>query len=72
MKLETAMRKFKNQWLAFEYKDEAKNEGQVLYHEKTRRALSKKLDLRKVRNKVYITFTGQLLPKNCSILFPIL
>ena len=72
MRLKSAKRRFRNQWLAFEYTNEAKDEGEVIIHEKTRRALYRKLDLKKAKSKVYITFSGPLLPKNCSILFRVL
>ena len=69
MKLKTAKRKFKAQWLAFKYTNEAKDEGQVLLHDKDRKALYKKLDLKKAGGKVYVTYTGPLIPKEYSILF---
>ena len=53
MKLKSAKRKFKNQWLAFKYTNESKDEGQVLLHEKTRKTLYQKLDLKKAGGKVY-------------------
>jgi hypothetical protein len=69
MKLETAKRKYHNQWIAFKYSNESKNEGEVLIHTKNRKTLYKKLDMAKAGGKVYLTFCGQMLPKNCSILF---
>ena len=69
MKLESAKHKYKDEWLAFKYSNEAKDEGQVLLHNKDRKKLYKKLDLEKAGGKVYITFSGPLIPRNCHILF---
>ena len=69
MKLESAKRKFKNEWIAFGYTDERKNEGDVLSHAKDRHSLSKKLDISQAKGKVYLTYTGRLLPPGVAILF---
>ena len=69
MKLESAKKRYTDEWLAFKYTNEANDEGEVLAHEKNRSHLYKKLDLKKAGGKVYITFTGRLLPRDCSILF---
>lgn len=68
MKLEAAKRKFKNQWIAFKYTNEAKEEGQILAHAKSQKAVFRKFELDK-SGKVFVAFTGNPLPKNCSILF---
>ena len=67
MKLETAKRKFKGDWLAFQFTDESKEEGKVLLHTKSRHRLHKKLNSGKIPKGLYITFAGPLLPKGYSI-----
>ena len=71
MKLESAKRKFKNEWIAFKYTNESKDQGDVLIHNKNRKSLYDKLDLKKSGGKVYITFTGRLIPRGCVVMFPL-
>ena len=68
MKLNTAKRIFKNQWIAFKYSDRDKTEGEVLCRGKDRRALYKKLRGKKI-DGAYLTYTGPLVSKKFAIMF---
>jgi len=69
MKLEEAKTLYRGEWIAFRYFDESDNpEGEILIHDKDRRAFDKKLLQQKLTG-VYVTFTGQLVPDGYSVLF---
>ena len=66
MKLAIAKRKYKGDWLAFQFSDEATEEGRVVAREKDRHKLFQKIAKRGAR--VYITYAGALLPKEYSVI----
>ncbi|MFQ6116571.1 MAG: hypothetical protein ACE5NG_21145 [bacterium] len=69
MKLEEAKAKYKGEWIAFRAVEEGDNpEGEVLLHNKDRRAFDKKLVEQGLTN-VYITFAGPPVPEGYSLMF---
>ena len=69
MKLTTARRKFKNQWMAFKIQREKPIvEGDVLGTAKTREAIFNIVDKQGCDN-VYITFNGPVVPRGMGFFF---
>jgi len=69
MKLTTARKRFKNQWMAFKIEREKPAvEGAVLRTAKTMDAILNFVD-RKHLNNVYITFNRQLIPRGVGFFF---
>ena len=69
MKLADAEKKFRANWIAFAFTNDAKDEGRVLFADKKRRQLHQKLRSRKrLPANLYITYAGPKLPKDFSII----
>ena len=69
MKLTTARKRFKNQWMAFKIECEKPVVvGAVLRTAKTQDAILNFVD-RKRLNDVYITFNGRLIPRGVGFFF---
>jgi len=69
MKLTTARRRFKNQWMAFKIQREKPVvEGDVLGTAKTRRSIFNFVDSNEL-NDVYITFNGPVIPRGVGFFF---
>jgi hypothetical protein len=69
MKLTTARRKFKNQWMAFKIEREKPVvEGFVLGTAKTRDGISDLVDRKGLKN-VYLTFNGPVVPRGVGFFF---
>ena len=63
MKLSVAKKRYKGDWLAFHFAKKGGEEGRVLFHDKDRHLLHKKLASHKTKSTgVYITFAGPMLP----------
>jgi len=61
--LSSAKKKFRNEWIAFRFTNEAREEGNVLAHHRDTRLVHEKLRSHKLgKAKVYVTFAGRLLP----------
>ena len=68
MKLSSAKKKYKNQWIAFDIENEGDDpEGKVVAHFQTRQELYKKLSQLDNTN-LYITFTGPILHRKAAML----
>ena len=69
MKLEEAKVFYPMEWIAFRALEEGENpEGDLLAHNKDRRAFDKELLARKLTG-VYITFSGPPVPEGYSLMF---
>jgi len=69
MKLEEAKREYRGEWIAFRALKEVDNsEGEVVLHNKDRRAFDKEL-LRLGLTGVYITFAGPPVPEGYAVIF---
>jgi hypothetical protein len=69
MKLEEAKARYPGEWIAFHAFEEGENpEGEVLLHNKDRRAFDKELLERKLTG-VYITFAGPAVPEGYAVMF---
>jgi hypothetical protein len=69
MKLEEAKTRHRGEWLAFRALEERDNpEGEVLLHNKDRRAFDKELLERRLTD-VYITFAGPVVPEGYAVMF---
>jgi len=69
MKLEEARALYAGQWIAFRSVEETDNpEGQVILHNKDRRAFDKEL-LEQGLTDVYITFAGPPIPEGYAVMF---
>jgi hypothetical protein len=69
MKLTTARRKFKNQWMAFKIQREKPVvEGVVLGTAKTKDAILDFAD-REHLNDIYLTFNGPVIPRGMGFFF---
>jgi len=69
MKLEEARTLFSGEWIAFRAIEEGDNpEGEVILHNKDRRAFDKEL-LEQGVTDLYITFTGPPLPEGYTVMF---
>ena len=69
MKLEEAKALYLSEWIAFRAFEEAENpEGEVLLHNKDRRAFDKELLERKL-TELYITFAGPPVPEGYAVMF---
>jgi len=69
MKLEDAKTQYPGEWIAFLARDEKDNpEGEVLLHNKDRRAFDKEL-LQRELTDVYITFAGLAVPEGYAVIF---
>lgn len=69
MKLEEAKTLYHGEWIAFRTSEENDNpEGEVLLHNKNRRAFDKEL-LRQGLTNIYITFTGPPVPEGYAAIF---
>jgi hypothetical protein len=62
MKLETAKKKYKGQWLAFKYTDEKRGLGEVAFHHKNPDELHKFIMASDRKVVFYQTFAGPVLP----------
>ena len=71
MKLAVAKRKYKGNWIAFRFSNEATQDGTVLVKDKDRHRLHKRLGSIKRLPRVYITFAGNILPEKFSIILSI-
>jgi hypothetical protein len=68
MRLNTAKKKYRKEWIAFQYTNREKREGKVLFHARDRHAFDAKLlALRGKLKDLYLTFTGPLVPKGTHI-----
>jgi len=68
MKLEEAKKLYENEWIAFRANEDGENpEGEVLLHNKDRKAFDKEL-LELKPDHVYITFTGPVVPEGYTII----
>jgi len=69
MKLAEARMTYRTEWIAFRTSEETENpEGEVVLHNKDRRAFDKEL-LRRGLTDVYITFAGPPVPDGYSVVF---
>ena len=69
MKLTSARKKFKNQWMVFKIRREKPVvEGEVLGTAKTRKSIHDFIDRNRLNN-VYITFNGPLVPRGVGFFF---
>ena len=69
MRLEETKTMYQGEWIAFRANDESENpEGEVILHDKHRRAFDKELVERGITN-VYITFAGPIVPEGYGTLF---
>jgi hypothetical protein len=69
MKLTTARRKFKNQWMAFKIRREKPVvEGEVVGTAKTRAAIFDLVDKQNA-SSLYITFNGPVIPRGMGFFF---
>ena len=69
MKLEEARTLYQGQWIAFRSFEESDNsEGEVVLHNKNRRAFDKEL-LQQALTNVYITFAGPPVPEGYAGIF---
>jgi hypothetical protein len=60
MRLNEAKRKYRNQWIAFQYTNREKKLGHVLFHDKDRHMFDAKfLTYKKKLNGAYLTYTGR-------------
>ncbi len=69
MKLEEAKALYPGEWIAFRPSEEAENpEGEVLLHNKDRRAFDREL-LERTLTDVYILFAGPPVPEGYAVMF---
>ncbi len=69
MKLEEAKALYPEEWIAFRTFEESDNpEGEVVLHNKDRRAFDKEL-LERGLTDVYITFAGPPVPEGYAVMF---
>ena len=69
MKLEEAKKLYENEWLAFRtYEDGNNPEGDVIFHNKNRKAFNREL-LKLKPKDVYITYAGPLIPEGYAVMF---
>ena len=69
MRLEEVRTMFQGEWIAFRSFEEGDNpEGEVILHEKDRRAFDRKL-IECGFTDVYITFAGPLVKEGFSVMF---
>jgi hypothetical protein len=68
MRLTEAKRKYRNQWIAFQYTDRENKLGRVLFHDRDRNQFDIKMLKRKKKlNGAYLTYTGPLVPKDVVV-----
>ena len=68
-KLEKAKASYQGEWIAFRSSEESDNpEGEVVLHNKDRRAFNKELLARGLTD-VYITFAGPPVPEGYAVIF---
>ncbi len=69
MRLLAAKKRFRGEWLAFQFIDETKQTGKVILRDRDRHKLYQKLGSRKLKaTNVYVTYAGPLLPKDYSVI----
>lgn len=69
MKLEEAKTLYQGEWIAFRTSEEGDNpEGDVVLHNKDRRAFDKEL-LQRGLTDIYITFAGPPVPEGYAVIF---
>jgi len=68
MKLATAKRKYHDDWIAFRFTDEAKEEGRVIAHDKDRRKVFMRLARGGKLRKAYVTFGGPFVPPDVAVI----
>jgi len=69
MRLATAKKKYRNQWIAFQYTNKEKREGKVLFHTKYKEAVFDILNKRKKKpKKLYITYSGPIVPRGTAVM----
>ncbi|HDN79358.1 MAG: hypothetical protein DRI61_01660 [Chloroflexi bacterium] len=69
MRLKEAKRKFKGEWIAFKVHSDGEDpEGEVVLHNKDRRAFNRELVKLKLSG-VYITYAGPVVPEDYAVMF---
>jgi hypothetical protein len=69
MKLTTAKRKYRNQWIAFEFSDKMKETGKVVFHAKHKQEFHMKLMAHKGKLRgMLCTFTGSIVPRGSTVM----
>ena len=69
MRLDEAKKLYENEWIAFKKNENGDNpDGDVLLHNKKRKAFEKKLLELKLTN-IYITFSGPVVPKDYVLIY---